>query len=404
MISGVDILCLSTQDWTDVWTRKQRFMRRLAEQGNRVLYVETQASLLSVGLVRADWRRPFRWLAGPRRVAENLHVATLPLVLPGYQMSLGVNALNNMGVSLLLRRWLARLGFKAPILWTYNPYSENLVGTLGERFAIYECVDELTASRGMVRSDTVRTQERRLLSKARLAIVTHDNLYRSKRHLAREMHVIPNGAEVEHFRRVVEESALAVPSDIGTLPRPVVGFLGSVMYWLDFDLLRFLAQARPRWSFAFVGPAGRLAEIDKIRHLPNVHLLGRKPYEDVPAYVKGFDVCLNPYLMDETARNCSPLKLYEYLASGRPIVSVDMPEARKFADVIGIGSAPDEVLQRLDEALRPEATGPDAVSRRIAAAAPHTWDRRFAALEQVLEPILKEAVADRAPIASRSCA
>jgi glycosyltransferase involved in cell wall biosynthesis len=174
-----------------------------------------------------------------------------------------------------------------------------------------------------------------------------------------------------------------VPNDIARLPHPVIGFLGSVMYWLDFDLLRALALARPDWSFAFVGPVGRLAAIDKIR-LPNVHLLGRKPYEDVPAYVKGFDVCLNPYLMDETAKNCSPLKLYEYLASGRPVVSTDMPEARKFQEVVGIGQTPAEILDHIEAALRPEATAPDAVARRLAIALPHSWDQRFASAERVL--------------------
>jgi glycosyltransferase involved in cell wall biosynthesis len=258
------------------------------------------------------------------------------------------------------------------------------VGTLGERFAIYECVDELAASRGLVRRDVVREQERRLLSKVRAAIVTHENLYRSKRDAVREIHLIPNGAEIDHLRRVVDDASLVVPQDMASLPRPVIGFLGSVMYWLDFDLLRFLALARPKWSFAFVGPVGRLADLDKIR-LPNVHLLGRKAYADVPAYVKGFDVCLNPYLMDETAENCSPLKLYEYLASGRPVVSTDMPEARKFQDVIGIGGNPQDILMRLEEALAPGATTPDAVARRLAVARPHSWDARFASTEQVLE-------------------
>lgn len=386
MITGLDILCLSTQDWNDVWTRKQRFMKRLAAQGNRVLYIETQLSLASVGRLRTDKARPFRWLAGPRQIEPNLWVGTLPLVIPGFQMWPAVNAVNNFGLRLLLRRWLSKLGFEQPILWTYNPYSENLVGTLGERYAIYECVDELAASRGLVRREVVQAQEKRLLGKVRAAIVTHDNLYESKKHAVREIHMIPNGAEIGHMRRVVDDPSLRVPDDIAKLRKPVIGFLGSVMYWLDFDLLRYLAMSRPEWSFAFVGPVGRLADLDKI-DLPNVHLLGRKAYEDVPAYVKGFDVCLNPYLMDETAANCSPLKLYEYLASGRPTVSTDMHEARKFSDVVGIGKTPEEMLARIEEALRPEANSPEAVARRLAIAVPHSWDQRFASTERVLEGI-----------------
>lgn len=390
MITGLHILCLSTQDWNDVWTRKQRFMRQLAAQGNRVLYVETQLSLASVGRLKSDPKRVGRWLRGPREIEPNLYIGTLPLVLPGFQMWLAVNTINNLVLRRVLRRWLSRLGFENPILWTYNPYSESLVGTLGERFAIYECVDELAASRGLVRADVVRMQERRLLSKVRAAIVTHDNLYLSKRHAVREIHCVPNGAEIDHLRRVTDDPTLVVPGDIRRLRRPVVGFLGSVMYWLDFDLLRSLAVARPDWSFAFVGPVGRMADIEKIR-LPNVHLLGRKPYADVPAYVKGFDVCLNPYLSDETAENCSPLKLYEYLASGRPVVSTDMPEARKFQDVVGIGRTVEEILVHLDAALRPEANTCEAIARRITVAAPHGWDQRFASVERVLEGLIAHA-------------
>ena len=121
MITDVEFLCLSTQDWTDLWTRKQRFMRQLARQGNRVLYIELQASLASFGLVRADPARAWRWLSGAREVEANLYVATLPLVLPGFQMSLAINRLNNLVLAPLLRRWLRQAGMSAPVLWTYTP-------------------------------------------------------------------------------------------------------------------------------------------------------------------------------------------------------------------------------------------------------------------------------------------
>jgi glycosyltransferase involved in cell wall biosynthesis len=167
-----------------------------------------------------------------------------------------------------------------------------------------------------------------------------------------------------------------------------VGFLGSVQYWIDFDLIRFLALARPAWSFVLIGPRGRLARVEKIARLPNVHLLGARAYETLPSYLSGFDVCLNPYVLDEVARHCSPLKLYEYLASGKPVVSVDMPEARKFAEVIAIGGGYDEILRRLDAALARPDGDPAARRARLRAAAPHSWDRRFRDLEAALEPHL----------------
>ena len=98
-------------------------MRQLARQGNRVLYVETQASLVSLPLLRSDPARAWRWRKGPRTVEPNLHVATLPLVLPFFQMSLTINRLNSAFLAPLLRRWLRALGYRRPILWTYSPSS-----------------------------------------------------------------------------------------------------------------------------------------------------------------------------------------------------------------------------------------------------------------------------------------
>jgi len=388
MISGWDIVCLSSQDWNDLWTRKQRFMQRFARQGNRVLYIEAQASLASIGILRADWRRMFRWMPGPRRVQNNLYVATLPLVAPCFQMSIGINTLNNVFLSAVLRRWIKQLDFRRPVLWTYNPHSESLIGKLGEQLVVYECVDELSAAKGLVRGEVVQELERRLIKKADVVIVTHENLYQSKKHLAREIHLIPNGAEVDHFRKASLPDT-PVAEEMRRIPHPVVGFLGSIQYWIDMDLLRFLALARPDWSFALIGPIGRLARIDKIQHLPNVYLLGRKPYDDLPSYLKAFDACLNPYVLDETAMNCSPLKLYEYLATGKPVVSVDMPEARKFDGLISIGRNYPEVLQRLDEALKPEVVREEMIASRIGAVKEHSWDHRFAQLEKALEQHLE---------------
>jgi glycosyltransferase involved in cell wall biosynthesis len=384
-ITGRDVVCLSSQDWDDLWTRKQRFMQRLARQGNRILYVETQASLVSLGLLRPDPARAWRWLRGPRVVEPGLHVATLPLVLPGFQMALAINRANTLALAPLLRAWIRRLGFRAPVLWTYNPHSEGLVGRLGEAFCVYECVDELSAARGLVRATTVRELERRLLDKARVVIVTQEALYHARARPGRHVYLVANGVDVTHFRAAARPGTPVAP-DLARLPRPVVGFVGSLQYWIDFDLLRRVATARPAWSFVLIGPRGRLADVHRVEGLPNVHLLGRRPYEELPRYLRGFDACLNPYVLDEVARHASPLKLYEYLAAGRPVVSVDMPEARRFEAVVAIGRTPDEILGCLDEAVAPPAQEPARVAGRLAAVAAHSWDDRFRELETALAP------------------
>jgi glycosyltransferase involved in cell wall biosynthesis len=383
MMARPDVVCLSSQDWADVWTRKQRFMRRLARQGHRVLYVELQASWISQSILRKDWRRAFRWLKGPRLVEPNLYVGTLPLAVPCFQMSLGINAVNNAMMRRVLRSWIARLNFKNPVLWTYNAYSDGLVGRLGESCAVYECVDEFSASHGLVRAEVVQALERRVLAAVDMVIVTHENLLHSKKPYARAIELIPNAAELDHFARVLSP-ATPVARDVAELPRPVIGVVGTLQYWIDFDLIRYLAENRPDWSFVLVGPRGRLARTDKVQDCANVHLLGRRPYDLLPTYVKGFDVCLNPYVLDGTALNCSPLKLYEYLASGKPVVSVDMPEARRFGSAVLIGTTYDELLAKLEQALEPAESGPAASAARMFAVAPHSWEARFQQMEAAL--------------------
>jgi glycosyltransferase involved in cell wall biosynthesis len=377
-----DILCLSTQDWGDLWTRKQRFMREFARRGNRVLYVETQASLASLGLLLHDPGRALRWRRGPRAVEPGLHVATLPLVLPFFQASRTVNLVNNALLAPLLRRWMRRLGFRRPVLWTYMPWSAGLVGRLGESFAVYDCVDDHPESRGLVRAGVVRDFEQALVDRVGEVIVTHENLAAARSRPGRPAHVVPNGADVRHFARA-GDAETPVPPDLAALPRPVIGFVGSVQYWLDFELVRALALARPAWSFAFVGPVGRLADVGRLEGLPNVAFFGRRPYDEIPSWIKGFDVCLSPYRRDALALSCSPLKLFEYLASGKPVVSVEMPEAARFGGAIGVGRTPEDILARIEEALerRGDADGGECRRRALEA---HDWDRLFLSVDAIL--------------------
>ena len=387
MIKDQDIICLSSQDWNDLWTRKQRFMQRFAKQGNRVMYIEAQASLISLGIFKRDWRRFFRWLKGPRKIEDKLYVATLPLVIPLFQMSRIINEINNWFILKLLRYWIKKLGLRKPILWTYNPHSESLVGKLGEKLDVYECVDELSASRGLVKSKVVRTLEKRLIGKVDLVIVTHENLYKSKKAIAKDIYLIPNGGEIEHFKKA-SLPGIPLASEMEKIQRPIIGFLGSIQYWIDLDLIKYIAISRPRWSIVLIGPIGRLTKIEKIKGLPNVYLLGRKDYASIPSYIKAWDVCINPYIIDEIAMNCSPLKLYEYLATGKPVVSVDMPEARKFEGLIQIGIDYKDFLEKIEIILDRLPEDSINTETRIKAVANHSWDYRFWELEQVLKPYL----------------
>ncbi len=384
-ITGQDFLILSTQDWDDLPTRKHRFARWWAEDGNRVLYVEQQMHWAGwLADLRRQFSRAWRWLRGPRQVAPNLWVFTLPVVLPFFQMSAAINRLNNACLLPVLRAVLRRLGFRQPVLWMYTPHSADFVGRLGERAAVYECVDDFTAARGLVNARVIGRLERRLVEAVDLLITTHPALHASRSPWARRAEVVPNGVDAAHMARAADP-ALPVAEAFAHLSPPVIGYLGGINYWIDTPLLARIAREHPDWTLALVGPAALMANLEPLKGLPNVVLAGRVPYEDVPRYVKAFDVCLNPYVLDGVAEHCSPLKLYEYIATGKPVVSVDMPEAHRFAGLIAIARSADEFVKLVEQAVH----SPDGrAAERMAEAQKHTWRRRFEAASAALDTIL----------------
>lgn len=383
-ITGQTFLILSTQDWNALPTRKHRWARNWARQGNRVLYVEQQMHWAGwLVALRSEWARPFKWLGGPRQIEPSLWVFTLPIVLPFFQMSAAINGFNNWWLAPVLRWALGRLGLARPILWTYTPHSAGLMGRLGDTVRVYECVDEFSASKGLVHGPTVAAMERDVLARADLTIVTATGLLESKKALARRIELVPNGVDVEHLAKASLPETAVAPA-VAALPKPVVGYLGAIQYWIDFDLIAYAAKAHPDWSFALVGNTEPLARVDKVRDLANVHFLGRQPYANLPQFVAGFDVCINPYILDGVAANVDPLKLYDYIASGKPVVSVDIPAARRFAEIIYLTKTPQEFTAALEAALR----NPGDAAARQKVAAGHSWAARFEQVQRAVAPLL----------------
>ena len=386
MITGKDILILSTQDWDALPTRKHHWARKLASRGNRVVYVEQQMHLLGwLADIGNQYMRLWSWMNGPRIVSEGLWIFTLPIVLPFFQVFRFVNSLNNSLLVPIISWALRRIGFNINILWVYTPHAGSLVGRLGEEFVVYECVDDFTATRGLVRSSTIGALEQDLLSMVDQVIVTHAGLQKAKSGISRRLALIPNGADLRHFAIAVHQDTVP-PKEVSELPKPVIGFHGWIQYWIDFDLIAYAANKRPDWSFVFIGPIEPLARVSKVRGLSNVHFLGKMPYDNIPALISGFDVCINPFVIDKLSDTVSPIKLYEYLASGKPVVSVDMPAAREFADLISIVRTPDEFLAALEDQINQneKATVLHDVKARQKAVANYSWDARFQQVEDVV--------------------
>ena len=171
------------------------------------------------------------------------------------------------------------------------------------------------------------------------------------------------------------------------LSAPVIGYIGSLHEWIDFELIAWLAKQRPQWTFLLVGHAA--ADVGELRSLGNVRLVGAQPYPTLPQWAKAFDAAIIPYRLNRQVANANPLKLREYLATGKPVVSVRNPEIEKFSQWVRIADDREGFLQALERALAEDS--PQAAAERIAAVADQTWDRRvddvLATVAQALERI-----------------
>ncbi|MDD2372689.1 MAG: glycosyltransferase, partial [Syntrophomonadaceae bacterium] len=296
----------------------------------------------------------------------------------------GFNAINQRKIALSLREAMQQLGFANPVLWTYLHTSCDLLGKLGERFVIYDCVDDHSAYEGF-NPQLVKAMERRLMEQCDIVFCTARGLYESKKRFCREIHLSPNAANTEHFRKA-DLAETPIAPELDNLPRPVLGFVGAIKEWIDLELMAALADSFPQGSVVMVGPVGANVDVSELMKRPNVHLLGHRNRELLPTYLKGFDVCLNPFRQNTLTSTVSPLKFYEYLASGKPIASVPMPEIMSFNGLVEFGTGKEGFTAAVRRALQDT---PEKKTARLQKAQENSWESRAQFMMEKIEAAMK---------------
>ena len=366
LLRGRDILCFS-HDWSGDPLSKTHLMRILARD-NRVLWVNS-IGYRTPKASKADITRAFKKLkAATDSLSEperNIFVLN-PLAIPVYGRP-GIRDLNRRLLRFQVKRAMRKLGFQRPINFVFNPAAAVIAGALGEEQLVYYCVDEYTAFSG-VSSTSLGELEEQLLRQADLVIVSADALYQSKSRIKPDTVIVRHGVDFDHFRKALDPDTV-VPPEIENLPRPVIGFFGLIADWVDVDLMAHVAKEFPQGSLVVLGKS--TTDMSVLEGTPNVHILGRKTYESLPAYCKGFDVALMPFRINELTLNANPLKVREYLAAGLPVVSTAIPEV----EVLGlcrIGRDQESFVNEVREALR--EPGPDI--DRSEAIRSESWEAR----------------------------
>jgi hypothetical protein len=348
-LAGRDIICFA-HDWDGDPLSKTHIMRILA-RNNRILWVNSLGHR-TPKVTTSDTARIVKKLKDATRglveVERNIYVLA-PLYVPTH----GNKTVRIFNRSLLrgqIKGAMARLGMSKPISWSFIPSAATVVGSLGESLVIYQVVDENSAFSDA--SVHVAGLERRIIERSDLVIASAESLRASKSQFNERTVLVRHGVDLAHFSKALHPST-PVPADIAELPKPVIGFFGLVADWIDLELIGKVADRFPQGSVVLIGKV--TTDLGALSDRPNIHLLGRKPYDLLPSYCKGFQVALTPFRLNELAFHANPLKAREYVAAGLPNICTDLPELRCIAGCT-VATSHEAFIEAVEAALK--AGGP----------------------------------------------
>jgi len=360
--------------WSFVWQRPQQTHSRLAAR-HPILFVEepTRSADFEVDRLRL------------RETQPNLLIAE-----PCLSEKSGTNKTDEARVATLLREALpapVRARFTHAAHWLYTPLMAPQIDAFPDPLAVvYDCMDEL--SKFAFASPEIPERERELVRRADLVFTGGYELYLSKRQLHPRVRFFGCGVDFNHFRAAASAEP---PADLAAIPGPRFGYVGVIDERLDYELIGRLAAARPDCSVVMIGP---IVKVDpaSLPHAPNIHYLGSRPYEQLPAYLSGFSVCLMPFAMNEASTFINPTKTLEYLATGKPVVSTPVRDVvRLFSEVVTVAE-PAGFPEAASAVLESGARNP---ARSVEVARGSSWERIVGEMELLVARIVQQRLAER---------
>jgi glycosyltransferase involved in cell wall biosynthesis len=388
VLVGQDIICVLPTAWDGPWGTHQQVVSRLAES-NRALVLELPVSPLSPfsGSHKGTWMRQLhRWQQGMRQADKpQLTILAPPPVFP-----LRYHKLSNYLTQVILMRCLEsaqrRLGYKDPLVITFQTDSGVLVRKINARAKIYYCIDDTSAFGGWRQpAQKVRQREAELVETCDLVFAASRRLTSRLEKLGTPAYFNPNGAD---FRLFSQSRVMDPPTEIQSLKHPVIGFVGMISaHSFDDDLVYWLANRHPDWSFVIAGKkSGRDPDLRQFERLPNVRFVGFQALEMLPKYLAGMDVCLIPRRGTEWVKSAFSVKLFEYLAAGKPVVATWTEEFVPYQELVYLPRDYAEFEQAITNALSEDS--PELVCQRMQLARENTWDQRVERFSEVVQAYL----------------
>jgi glycosyltransferase involved in cell wall biosynthesis len=404
-MGNLKVLCFAAELWSDIAKRNQCLMRELSkdEAVASLLYVNPPVFSSINDVVKGRFMpshlaqgRNLHWKALCGRLTNQ--VTEKIWTYTGSQKALPRTRfatvrrwefLKRINLSLygaFIRRYLNRLPGQQLVVWLSHPFHAFAITAFPERaLLVYDWMDDWEQFEilPVKNPKTLADLNQRILERADIVLTVSEKLWQRAKAVSRNTFLVPNATDYELFRRAADGKPV-IPSTMASIPSPRIGYFGSIGDRIDFSLLRQIAEAHPDWSIVMVGSVwpNKRDQAEALGSLPNVYFLGAQPYQTLPAFLRGFDVCIIPHTRDALTASMDPIKLYDYLASGKPIVCTPVAGVERFAEVLYIAETPTRFAGYLETAFQENGS---LTAKRLQYARENTWQRRSMQVLQIIE-------------------
>ncbi len=371
----MNIICVSTQNWfEELWTNKQHIMNILS-RFNRVLYLNPEylsfRKFITGGYSFRDiFSRPNR----------NIFILPSGLSATGFRIRL-IDQILNLYWRFFLKIFVLIFLPGKNVLWIYQPEGGVWLNHFNESLSVYDCVDDYSqfpVYREKFGEYRIKRIENHLISRVDIVFATSHKIFKDKQKHNSNTHLITNVAEFDHFNSI-KKLNYSEPGDLSNIPHPRLLFIGAISsFKLDFDLLENLAKELPEFSIILLGPknTGELkTDIKGLESHKNIYFLGKKRYSRLPEYIQHSDILILPYRLNEYIKSCFPIKFFEYLATGKPVITTRISELEKFGSIVQIADSPSDFIRSCRELITSDSS--TQTEARIQLASKNTWGDRI---------------------------